>query len=244
MNFLKSLIVAIVIFCIFSCKKPTENINIVVDTNIIKLTALIHVTDGSTGGAAPSGSTIQITGDGASQVYELSGKKLIGLSAGMVTIGPGPDALTSLTHPIKINVVISAPGFETTILPVSFNGSVNQQIVEIPLIKKGSTAPPVILPLPPVYSSLSLNFTGTCTNRNDLLIRPTLYVFFRKSGSGGTFQLLGYLDKGLITTSYLAVGETYDFQIAFGGDVHQVSQKIESANYELKIEMGKACNNF
>ena len=244
MNILKSVSLNLIILFLSACEKPTENIHIVVDTNIIKSTVLIHVTDGSTGGAAPLSSSIRITGDGASQMYELSGKKAINLSAGMVTIGPGPNAVENLTNPIRINVEISAPGFETKVQPVVFNGSVSRQIIEIPLIKKGSTAPPVILPLPPVFSSVSLNFTGVCSNRNDLVIRPSIFIFFRKSGSNNAFQLLGYLDKGLITTSYLAIGETYDFQVAFGGDIHQVSQKIDLANYELTIGMGKACDNF
>ncbi|MBS7566414.1 hypothetical protein KHS38_18540 [Mucilaginibacter sp. Bleaf8] len=238
------IILSVLLLVASACTKPTEDIKIIVDTNIIKYTALIHVTDGATGGIAPAGAQIKISGGAAQQVYELSGKKDIHLTAGTVTIGLGPDVHPAANQPISITVEISAAGYKTVSQQVTFTANQLQQIINIGLIKTGSNQEPVSLPPPTVYMPVSLNFTGTCASRNNLQIRPSVYVFFKETGSGMPFQYLGYVDKGDITTSYLALGKTYDFQITYGGESHQVRQKIEQASYNLTIDMGNACNNF
>ncbi len=237
----------ITVFCILiiaACKNPTEDLKVVIDTDIIKYTALIHVTDASNGGPAPANASISISGPAASDIYEVSGKKEIRLSAGIVTIGLGPGRVPDRDNPANITVEITAPGYNKVVKPVSFTATNEQQIVNIGLIKTGSTTPPVVVPPPPVYNSVTLNFKGKCSNRSDIEIRPSIYVFFRKAGTNSAFQYLGYMNKGNITTKYLALGETYEFQIAFGGENYEVTQKIEMPNYSLTIDMGSACDNY
>lgn len=235
------------VFCILiiaACKNPTEDLKVVIDTDIIKYTALIHVTDATNGGPAPANTSISITGPAASDIYEVSGKKEIRLNAGIVTIGLGPERVPEPDNPVNITVEINAPGYNKVVKPVSFTAMNEQQIVNIGLIKTGSTQPPVVLPPPTVYNSVTLNFTGKCSGRSDMEIRPSIYVFFRKAGTNSVFQYLGYMNKGNITTKHLALGETYEFQIAFGGENYEVIQKIEMPNYTLTIDMGSACDNY
>jgi hypothetical protein len=244
MNVVKKtgLLMMVVLF-MSACKKPTENITLVIDTDILKYTALIHVTDGSNGGPAPSDASISVTGDAAGHVYELSGKKAIKLSAGVVTIGLSPNVAPATGAPIRVNLAVSASGYQTAVREVVFEADKKQQLLEIPLSKTGSTAPPVVLPPPTVYeNTVSLNFTGTCPNRQDLKIRPSVYVFFRENGSVNGFQYLGYMEKGNINTRLLLLGKTYDFQIAFGGEAYVVTQKIEQLSYNLSLDMPAACD--
>jgi hypothetical protein len=234
---------ALVMLLTLACKKPTENIKLVVDTDILKYTALIYVTDGSNGGPAPADATITLIGGAADDIYELSGKKDIKLSAGIVTIGLDPNIVPIAGNPLRVNVQISAAGYQTEVKEVVFAAEQRQQTISIALRKAGSTAPPVVLPPPPVYdNTVSLTFTGRCPNRGDLEVRPSVYVFFRETGSGTAFQYLGYMNKGNINSKLILLGKTYDFQIVFGGEAYQVSQKIEQLSYDLSLDMGAACN--
>jgi hypothetical protein len=233
----------VLIMCILSaCKKPTENIKIVIDTDVIKYTAMINVTDGQDGNPAPANSTITISGNDASNIYELSGKKNIQLSAGMVTIGLHPSIAPAADQPISIIAEINAPGYNKESRQITFSAEKKQQVVNIQLTRTGSTAPPVVTPPPPVYNNVSLTFTGRCPNRTDVEIRPSVYVYFRATGSNAAFQYLGYMDKGNISTNLLAQNASYDFQIVFGGETYKVSQKIDQTAYNLTIDMPAACN--
>ena len=235
-------VLAFLVMALAACKKPTENIKIIVDTDIIKHTAMINVTDAQTGALAPSNATITVTGAQAANVYELSGKKNIVLNNGLVTIGLHPDAVPTAAAPITITVEISAPGYNKETKQITFNGNVKQQVVSIAISKVGNTAPVIVLPPLPVYNNTTLTFTGRCPSRADVQVRPSVYVFFKKSGTSEPFRYLGYIDKGTISTNLLALGQSYDFQIAFGGEAYTTTQKIDLASYDLTIDMPAACN--
>jgi len=224
-----------------ACKKPTENIKIVVDTDIIKYTAMVNVTDAQTGAAAPANAVITILGNDAANIYEISGKKDIKLTQGRVTIGLHPNVAPTTANPISITVEITAPNYTKQSRTVTFTAEQRQQLVNIGISKVGNTQPPIVVPPPPVYQEVSLNFTGRCPSRPDVEVRPSVYVSFKKSGTNNPYQHLGYMDKGNITTNLLALNETYDFQIIFGGEAYQVSQRIEQNAYNLTLDMPEAC---
>lgn len=240
---IKKALLALLLLAI-ACKKPTENIKIVVDTNVIKYTALIHVTDKSNPATSPKNATITIAGPDADNIYELSGKKQFKLAGGIITIGPGPAAVPTANNPRSCIVQIKAPGYVTVSQPVTFTVDEKQQVVDIVLARSGTNTNSPPPPAPPVYDPVSLNFTGTCSTRSDLEIRPSMYVFYRETGSGNGFQYLGYMDKGNMTVTALAKGKTYDFQLTYGGQSYVVSQQINESSYSLKVDMGTACNNF
>lgn len=231
----------LVMLTLSACKKPTENIKIILDTDVIKNTAMINVTDAQTGNPAPSSATISISGEQAADIYELSGKKDIKLNNGMVTIGLRPDVVPTIEKPISVTVKINASGYNEQTKQVTFTAAQKQQVVNIAITKTGTTAPPIVIPPPPVYNNTTLTFVGRCPNRTDLEIRPSVYVYFKKTGSSGAFQYLGYMEKGNITTNLLALNETYDFQIVYGGATYRTSQKIEQTSYNLTIDMPEAC---
>lgn len=238
----KIIVIAFLVLALSACTKPTENIKLIVDTDIIKNTAMINVTDAQTGNSAPSNVNIAILGADAANVYELSGKKNITLTSGMVTIGLHPSIVPTADKPITVTAEITGSGYNKETKQIVFTAAQKQQVVNIAITKTGTTAPPIVLPPLPVYNSTSLNFVGRCPNRTDLEVRPSVYVYFKKIGQTDPFRLLGFIDKGNITTNLLALNETYDFQIVFGGSTYRTSQKIEQANYNLTIDMPEACN--
>jgi|GEM_PF-3253147 len=236
--------IIILLLSVFACKKPTENIKLIVDTDILKYTAFIRVTDAATGNV-PANAQITISGNAANNVYELSGKKNFNLVQGVVTIGLGPALTPTLANPVNCTVTITANGYVTTTKTITFTTDKSQQVINIQIAKTGSTTPPIIIPEPIVYPTpVALTFIGTCTNRRDFEIRPSVYILFRETGSGLPYQYLGYMDKGEITTTALGQGKTYDFQTTFNGEDHAVTQKIVNASYSLTLNMGNACNNF
>ncbi|MEO3404466.1 hypothetical protein AAFN85_11235 [Mucilaginibacter sp. CAU 1740] len=244
MNYLKKALF-LLLLCPLACKKPTEDLKIVVDNNIIKYTALIHVTDALNPSAALKNGTLTITGDNAGDLYEISGKKQFNIVNGVITIGPGPNAMpkdTSETYDVQVNV----PGYNSLSKKITFTNGQMQQVVNVALTKVGnnSTGTQPGKPLP-VNDQVTLNFTGTCAKRSDLVIRLSMYVFYRESDSGAAFQYLGYMDKGVITTTALETGKKYDFQVTYDGKAYNTSQLLAGTNESLSIAMGsEICNNF
>lgn len=243
-TYIKYSLFTLLLLSVLSCKKPTENINLVVDTDILKYTAFIRVTDAANG-AIPANAKITMSGATADNIYELSGKKNFNLVQGVVTIGLGPALSPTAANPVSCTATITATGYTTATKTITFTADKNQQVVSIQLVKIGSTTPPVVLPDPPVYPTpVALTFTGKCANRSDFEIRPSVYIMYHETGSNLPYQYLGYMDKGMITTTALGQGKTYDFQTTFNGESHSVTQKIDQASYSLTLDMGNACNNF
>jgi hypothetical protein len=241
---IKYILFTLLLLSVFSCKKPTDNVKLVVDTDILKYTAFVRVTDAANG-TIPANAKITISGSAADNIYELSGKKSFNLVQGVVTIGLGPALTPTAANPVSCTATITAPGYNTTVRTITFMADKSQQVVNIQVAKVGSTTPPIVIPEPTVYpTAVALTFTGTCASRRDFEIRPSVYVLFRETGSTLPYQYLGYLDKGVLTTMVLGVGKTYDFQTTFNGEDHSVTQKIEKASYSLTINMGNACSNF
>lgn len=241
---MKKILFALVLFSV-ACKKPTDNIKVVVDTDIIKYTALIQVTDAANGVSVPTNATLTIGGNNANDIYEISGKKQFKLTNGIITIGPDPDGAPTADKSSSCSVQISAPGYNTITKTVIFTADKKQQLLSIALVKLGSpvTGTPVAKPQP-VYDAVTLGFTGTCTNRKDVEIRPSMYVFYRESNSETGYQYLGFIDKGNITVTALAKGKSYDFQLTYGGKNYTQTQLINQTSYDVKIDMGSACNDF
>lgn len=242
--YIKCSVVVALILSVFACKKPTENIKLVVDTDILKYTAFIRVTDAANG-TIPANAQITVSGPAAVNIYELSGKKNFNLVQGVVTIGLGPTVAPTATTPVSCTATITATGYVTTTKQITFTADKNQQVVNIQIAKVGSTTPPIAIPQPIVYPTpVALTFVGTCTNRRDFEIRPSVYILFRETGSNLPYQYLGYMNKGEITTTALGQGKTYDFQTTFNGEDHSVTQKIVNPSYSLTLNMGNACNSF
>jgi hypothetical protein len=244
MSIMKKMFYVLPLLLAFSCKKPTDDLKIVVDTDIIKYTALIHVTEAANSAISPRGATISISGADADDIYEVSGKKVFKLISGIITIGPGPAAVPTAGKPDSCIIEVKASGYNTITRHVIFNVDTLQQVINVGLVKTGATTSPIVsVPQPtPVNDTVALKFTGVCVNKASVEIRPSIYVFYRQTGSGSSYQYLGFMDKGDLSTTALVKGKTYDFQITYGGTNYMVSQKIDELSYNLTLVM--ACTNF
>lgn len=91
------------------------------------------------------------------------------------------------------------------------------------------------------------DITGQCNN-NNTQIRPTVNVYYRETGSGNTYELLGLVHHGNFATSNLAQGTSYDFMVTWNATVTKLKTKVvDSANYSRIVtvpstENGNFCN--
>lgn len=233
-----------------ACTKPTEGIKIVVDTNVIKYTALIHITDAANGGNPPAGVSLAVTGQDADQIYEISGKKNFTVAGGIISVGPTPALVPTADRPVKFNIVVTAPGYTTVIQPVQISPGQAQQVISVSMAKTNMAGGGVtVTPATPVTATpgaaaVTLTFVGTCANKDDFELHPSNYIFYRVHGALTGYQYLGYMDKGQITASLL-MGTTYDFEMNYNGVNYTVTQKIDQTSYSETIDMGTdVCSNF
>ena len=121
-------------FIFSSCRKPFDNINIVVEPQVIKYTALLKIVDASDG-SEPSGSTVSFSGTNGSSIYDLAGKKTFTVNRGFVSFGLIPSKKPVVSSPVDVSVIISAPGYLSVSKPVSFTAGEFEQAIEVQLIK-------------------------------------------------------------------------------------------------------------
>lgn len=227
-----------------ACKNATEDIKIVVDMNIIKYSALVHITDAN--GNVPQGITVAVSGTEADNIYEISGKKDYTVAGGIITLGLGPAVTLTDSSSVKTQLTISAPGYQQDKQTLDFVAGTKQQVINVTLAKVGQpvTSNP---PTPPLSTGIetTFDFYGYCSTRSNLEIRPSLYLFFRESGSSQPYQYLGFMQDGHIVTDLLSTGKTYDFQINYGGKNYIVTQKIAGTYYSETFNLGSdVCNGF
>jgi hypothetical protein len=244
-TFKRSAFVLLMLLVGASCTKPTQDIKVVVDTNVIKYSALVHVVDAANGSNPPANLSLTISGQDAASIYEISGKKNYTISSGNISLGPTPTLEPTADRPVKFNVVLSAPGYTTVTQAIQINAGQTQQVVNISMVPVNASTKAVAAPVATATATtpVTLNFVGTCANKANFELRPSIYIFYREHGSNTGYQYLGYMNKGVIVAD-LAMGKTYDFSLTYNGISYAVTQKIELTNYSETIDMGNVCNTF
>jgi hypothetical protein len=111
------------------CKKPTDGINVTVNTsNLFHYTALVQVVDPS--GAVPSNLTVTVSGASAAAIYGIDGKKALAAPGGIIAIAVHPKMEPTATTPLTFNLTISGPGYLTLIVPVTISSTQNSQVIK------------------------------------------------------------------------------------------------------------------
>lgn len=239
------------IFFLLGCTKPTKDIKVVINGSIIKYSAMIKVSDAASSTTIPPGLTIKVSGQDSSAIYEISGSKDLSFSSGIISLGPTPTRVPTANDPVKFTVTISATGYKTVTQNIQINAGETQQAVSIGMAKnatKGSgtvtvsTAPPATQTAQ--TTAVTLDFTGTCSNKPDFEFKPSNYIFYKVDGSTDAYQYLGYMDNGIIT-SQLQLGITYDFEFVYAGQTYTVVQDVNDVSYSETVDLGTdLCNNL
>ncbi|GAB3922838.1 hypothetical protein [Mucilaginibacter myungsuensis] len=140
------------------------------------------------------------------------------------------------TTPVVTTPVVTKP---VTTTPVVTTPVTTTPVVTTPVV----TTPVVTAPVEPTPVRVALDFTGYCTNKPNLKVRPSLYVFYRKKGAAA-FQFLGFMKDGHLDAN-LALDVTYDFQITYAGQSYTISGRMADTSYSDSFNMGTAlCSTF
>ncbi len=136
------LVSAFMIVGIHACKKPTEDINLLVNTSTLsKAPTLVQfVNANATGGTTlPSSFTVKITGDDAKLVQLDGGGTNFTVTNGVLPLSLTKQANPSATNPVTYTIYAEVPGF----LPVTKTITVTGNTASTPVIPLVEYAKPV-----------------------------------------------------------------------------------------------------
>lgn len=137
--FLICIFAALLALTFFACKKsPTDGVKLSINTNIIKYSAFVQVRDAASTTKIPANATIRISGQDASYVYEISGKRKFTLTNGTIDVGLNPIKAPATGKPVKFNIEVSAPGYLPVSREVVMNADQFQQNVKIQMLDLSS----------------------------------------------------------------------------------------------------------
>ncbi|MES2274387.1 MAG: hypothetical protein V4592_00075 [Bacteroidota bacterium] len=115
------------------CKKPTDGININVNTStLFHYTALVQIVDPS--GAVPNGLSVTVTGANAAAIYGIDGRKAIGAPAGIIALAVHPKMEPTATSPLKFNLSITGAGYLPLIVPVTISSTQTNQVIKVNIL--------------------------------------------------------------------------------------------------------------
>jgi hypothetical protein len=111
------------------CKKPTDGININVNTsNLFHYTGLVQIVDPS--GNVPNGLSVAITGANAAAIYGIDGRKALYAPAGIISFAVHPKLEPTASSPLKFNLVITGSGYLPLTIPVTITSTDSSQVIK------------------------------------------------------------------------------------------------------------------
>lgn len=134
-----SLLAVLFIFLIAGCKKPGENISLVVNTsNLVKYSGIIHIRDAANSGTIPGNLSVTLTGPDADDIYDIAGKKNFTVHDGDVQFMLNPNR--AITSTISFYLQINADGYLPVTRQVTITPSRQSQQVYVSMVNLA--APP------------------------------------------------------------------------------------------------------
>lgn len=123
-------------FLLVNCNKPTKDLGLSINGNVIKYGVSLQFWDPkSPNGAMPPNIFVKITGKDASKIYEYGGTKVFNISTtGLLSLGLDPFVKPTSSAPISFTVEVFAPDYLTAKIPVKIDGSQSQQSIAVTLI--------------------------------------------------------------------------------------------------------------
>ncbi len=167
---------------------------------------------------------IQGLNAGESEVFDL--KMYIAGTKQLISSTYGSKTLTLLSGS-NIRMSGGVPSFNVDIK--AYKANTTDLVGELTNVSlcSGSHTLNINLIQPVVFT---LEVDGYCQDNPNTVIRPSFFIFYKKTGSSGRPQILGFVNKGSFTTTLLELNETYDFTVYYGGD-----QPLEFPNWNVNL---------
>ncbi|MCB0641916.1 MAG: hypothetical protein KDC44_09765, partial [Phaeodactylibacter sp.] len=131
----------ITVFVTVACKKErlinlTDGIVLNVNTDIVDTPVSISFVNDRPGGAIPDHITIDVLGDGAPDIYTLTGDQEFTVIQGLVNIGIDKSASPSPEDPIEFSLLATAPGFLPAVHKVVITSDQSHQHVVVTMVEE------------------------------------------------------------------------------------------------------------
>ena len=135
-----------------SCKKErlldlTDGVVLNVNTDIIDTPVSISFVNSKPGGDIPGNIDLDILGDGAPDIYTVTGEQNFTIVQGLVNIGIDKDASPSATDPIEFSLMVNANGFLPAVKKVIITDDQSRQHLTVHMVEEDNLPDGVSLEL-------------------------------------------------------------------------------------------------
>ena len=98
------------------CTDALKNVDITVNSDIFKYTALVDVSSSS--GESLDDATVTLSGADVSRIYNMDGYQTFKINGGVLSFAVDPNNPPTANSPIQFNVIIKKSGYSTINIPV------------------------------------------------------------------------------------------------------------------------------
>lgn len=135
------------------CTKPTEGFTISINADVFDNVVAVKFYDAAKPGVAPANIKMNITGDNAQSIYEISGHKIFTVVDGVISLGLLPAAAPTEGRPATFVINATADGYLPVRIPVTILAGQATKLVTISMVNLDNPPPGVTV----VQKSTSLN---------------------------------------------------------------------------------------
>lgn len=100
-----------------SCTNPFKDLDIRVDTNVFKYTAMVEIK--SSAGLSLDNATVTLKGQDAARIYNTDGKKIFRISGGLLLLALDPAIEPQKGEPIRFSINVAANDYLPINIPVT-----------------------------------------------------------------------------------------------------------------------------
>ena len=126
-------------FSSLQCTNPIKDIEVVVNADVIRYSAVLELRDLS-GNPIPTGLNVTVSGADKDAVYDLGGLKELSIVDGTVSVGIDPHMEPTADNPVRFNITVSGPNYLPVTVPFTISADNFAQIRSANLVN--TTTPP------------------------------------------------------------------------------------------------------
>ena len=168
MKLLLSLILLVLIFGQWSCRKPTDGVIVSMDMSAVtgssKYHILVQVRDAAALNKTPAGASVDVGGQDAAYIMNSSGSKSLTVQSGIIDIAIDPKRAPQSNQPVSFDLSINAPGYLPQVRNIQVAFAEYDQEVYVDLIN--IKTPPPGMQLTEANLSLSNGAVAALTKIN------------------------------------------------------------------------------
>lgn len=118
-----------------ACKNPAQDIEINVNTDILKSPMLIQFVNAKSGSEGPKEFNVEIKGPNANLVRTPTGGRVFKASAGLLNLMLDRAANPTPSNPVKFTITATAAGFAPTFQHVEITSATNPSIYKVAMVE-------------------------------------------------------------------------------------------------------------